>query len=426
MISNFFIWCAGSDKSILSKCSDSERIKHIGFGTLVLIPAILATISMSFVLSTLANVERYPIIFYMGGILWGSIIFSFDRFIVSTHRRKPYNREELNNPAFYIRLFFALILGFIISHPITLFYFDGSIQEKIRDNVSKQRETISNTYDTKINKLQTQINDIKIITLEKERKRDEQAKLVAGEIDGAVLKNATGEKATTGIKGDGTSAKFKRNQYDILSSELILSKNNDSVEIINLNKELLRVQIQKDNALNVYTPALDYLKKVTTLEEIKLQYNVVSITQWMLIIFFIILDIAPVIFKTFSPFGMYDKILLDDTTLIKELDTTSRKQVLQDAYNKINSIYAEEKELNKKPSRKQQFDTVLKRFSITRNIAIGLFIGIVIILIILIWDNTIFNQAIFTIVGLSSFLFGLLANALVEFIKYLVHRNYNE
>jgi Domain of unknown function (DUF4407) len=50
MIGDFFIWCAGSDKTLLSQCTTSERTKHIGFGSLVLIPAILGFISMTYAL----------------------------------------------------------------------------------------------------------------------------------------------------------------------------------------------------------------------------------------------------------------------------------------------------------------------------------------------------------------------------------------
>ena len=133
-LSRFFLWCAGSDEQILKHCSNAERIKHIGFGSLVVIPSILAFISMSFALSTVEIIADYLWIQILGGLIWSAIIFSFDRFIVSTHRKRKSHKSELNNPAFYLRLSFAFLLGIIISHPLVLMYFDGSIKDQLIEN----------------------------------------------------------------------------------------------------------------------------------------------------------------------------------------------------------------------------------------------------------------------------------------------------
>ena len=108
MLGDFFIWCAGSDKTTLKHCPRSERIKHIGFGTLVLVPAILAFVSMTYALSTVGLVQQKLWLAYLGGVIWAAIIFSFDRYIVSTHRRKLSNKDELKSPSFYLRFVFAL------------------------------------------------------------------------------------------------------------------------------------------------------------------------------------------------------------------------------------------------------------------------------------------------------------------------------
>jgi len=139
MISDFFIWCAGSDRNILSKCESSDRIKHIGFGTLVLIPALLGFISMSYALSTIQQINPYPLAYISGGITWGLIVFAFDRFIVSTHKKSSKDIHEFTRISFYARLIFAIFVGIAISHPFVLLWFDRSIQERmIEDNNNKQ------------------------------------------------------------------------------------------------------------------------------------------------------------------------------------------------------------------------------------------------------------------------------------------------
>ena len=141
-IGDFFIWCAGSDTDLLSLCSQKERNKHIGYGTLVLVPAILALVSMSFALSTVEGIKALPILYFLGGLIWSLIIFSFDRFIVSTHIRKMDDRSELKSPAFFLRLGFALILGIVISHPLVMLYFDGSVQDQIAENTALHKKEI--------------------------------------------------------------------------------------------------------------------------------------------------------------------------------------------------------------------------------------------------------------------------------------------
>ena len=149
-ISDFFIWCAGSDTDLLSHCSKKERNKHIGYGTLVLIPAVLAFVSMSFALSTVEGITALPLLYFFGGFIWSLILFSFDRFIASTHIRKMDNKSELKNPAFFLRMGFALILGIVISHPLVMLYFDGSVQDQITENTVAHRKKIEKEFDAKI------------------------------------------------------------------------------------------------------------------------------------------------------------------------------------------------------------------------------------------------------------------------------------
>ena len=97
----FFIWCAGSDQSILEKCPDSERTKHAGFGSLVIVPAVLAFISMSYAVSTLT--ENATVYFVLGTV-WALIVFTFDRFIVSTFRKRKNVARDIFSFAFSLYL----------------------------------------------------------------------------------------------------------------------------------------------------------------------------------------------------------------------------------------------------------------------------------------------------------------------------------
>lgn len=337
-ISNFFIWCAGSDTELLAHCSQKERNKHIGYGTLVLVPAILAFISMSFALSTVALIAEQPLLYYLGGIIWSLIIFSFDRFIVSTHVRRMDNKTELQNPAFYLRLGFALILGIVISHPLVMLYFDGSIQDQISQNIVIEREVIQQKFDNRIIILENKIIQIDSLTNQKLEARDVQAAIVAKEIDGEVIKNAQGEIVTTGLYGKGPSAENKIKQLNILETELVELKNQNIGEKKVLQHEMAQLKQQQDSSMAAYSVSADYLNREIALEQLKSKHTIVRVTQYFLILLFILVDILPFIFKTFSPFGMYDRILLDDAELVKQLDNSSRKIYLEKVYQQINKV----------------------------------------------------------------------------------------
>jgi hypothetical protein len=336
MKGDFFIWCAGSDKELLSKCSNAERNKHIGYGTLVLVPALLAFISMSYALSTIGGIGNKPILYYLGGFLWSLIIFSFDRFIVSTHRRKKSNQEELNNPSFYLRFVFAFILGIVISHPLVMLYFDGSISDKIEANVVLEKKEIQKYFDIRIENVEGQIAYIDSIQLLKERERDMQATVVAKEIDGEVIKNASGELSTTGLYGKGPAAENKIKHLKQLQIDLDNFKKESLVLKATHLKEISLLKEEQKTKIEAFTVSSDYLRRELALSQLKEESDIVGITQWFLICLFILIDVLPVIFKTFAPFGLYDRILLDDSELVKELDNSSRRIYMQKTYEEIN------------------------------------------------------------------------------------------
>jgi hypothetical protein len=334
-ISDFFIWCAGSDTVLLSHCSKKERNKHIGYGTLVLVPATLAFVSMSFALSTVKGITVLPLLYFFGGFIWSLIIFSFDRFIVSTHIRKMDNRSELKNPAFFLRMGFALILGIVISHPLVMLYFDGSIQDQITENTVAHKKKIEKEFDAKIFNIEFKLRRLDSSEKSKLEQRDIQFEIVTKEIDGEVIKNSKGEITTTGIYGKGPSAENKIRQLNTFEDELKSLRVNQVVERKSHNSELAQLKNQQDSTISAYSTYTDYLRREMALEQLKEKHSIVRITQYILILLFILVDILPFIFKTFSPFGMYDRILLDDDLLVQELDNESRREYLEKLYNQI-------------------------------------------------------------------------------------------
>lgn len=139
VVYNFFVWCAGSDRNFLDGCPRFEHIKHAGYGILICIPTLLAFVSMSYAVSTLTDNIIWIL---LSGIFWSFIIFSIDRFIVSTFRKRESVNKDLKSWSFFLRMILAGVLGIALSHPFVLLFFDGSITFELNNQKSIKIETI--------------------------------------------------------------------------------------------------------------------------------------------------------------------------------------------------------------------------------------------------------------------------------------------
>ncbi len=327
MKNNFFIWCAGSDKDVLAKCDKSIRIKHIGVGTLVLIPAVLGFISMSYALSTIDKISGSPLFYITGGLIWGIIVFAFDRFIVSTHRKQQRNVDEFKNITFYLRLCFAVILGVVVSHPFVLLYFDGSIAEKIisdRDNLVKVEER---NYQQSFDTLNVRLNDLV------QTKRCNEQLLTAEQSGNKLILPCGSSSGIPNINGNFPRTKEIKKIIDDIDIEIV----NERSRINARNNELALLKNTSQQNI-VKNTSFDYLKREVTLQKLKKENKIIGLTELFLMLAFMLVDILPLIFKTFSPFSMYDKIVVHDNNLLSELDITSRKEKLQNVYDDINRV----------------------------------------------------------------------------------------
>src|ERR1039457_3428407 len=137
----FLIWLSGADEKILSQCTRlprSERRKFAGFGTTVLIPAILGLFSMGYAVSTFS---KDPRIYIGAGALWFFIVLAIDRFLCATLYKSVVSRQWGYWMAFLFRLAVAGFIGLAVSHPLVLFLFDGTIKQQLADTRRAQVES---------------------------------------------------------------------------------------------------------------------------------------------------------------------------------------------------------------------------------------------------------------------------------------------
>src|SRR6266487_3466928 len=86
----FLWWCAGAHQDLL-KQFPSEHAKYSGLGGVLLATFVLASISAGYAIKTVFNNWLLCLAF---AIIWGLIIFNFDRFVVSTMRKYGVSRKN--------------------------------------------------------------------------------------------------------------------------------------------------------------------------------------------------------------------------------------------------------------------------------------------------------------------------------------------
>ena len=293
----FFLWCAGADLDVLERVPRSETVKQVGFGTLVLVPAVLALFAMTYALSTLtAN----PYVYISGGLVWSAIVFCFDRFIVSTFRKSKSVLDDVSSAVFLSRLVFAIFVGIIVAHPLVLLYFNDTIDERL---ALEGRQKIA-AIEAETTAREQEINDT-IAALKEEirgrelERNDYQARLV-DEIDGIV------SGRTTGIPGRGPSAEEKKLQLDLAQRELEAARSRNLGEIDTLQSRIDQIRLEGNERVASFEQSRDYIARAGALGALAAESVHVRNVQRFLILFFVFVDTLPIVWKGFTPRGPYD------------------------------------------------------------------------------------------------------------------------
>lgn len=306
----FFLWCAGADRDLLDRLPGFEATKQAGFGTLVLIPAVLALFAMTYALSTL---DARPWVYGAGGVLWAAIVFCFDRFLVSSFRKSDSVADDVTSAVFVSRLLLAGFVGMVVAHPLVLLYFDDSIEARLDADRRSRAAAVRADYSERQVALDRPIGTIETQLRRLERQRDDYRARLVDEIDGVV------SGRTTGIAGRGASAAEKKLQLERAEEELASARRRGLARIEALRAEQAAIAAQGREAVRTQRQARDYLARVGALEALAAESPHVDRIQWFLILFFVFVDVLPILFKGLTPAGPYDERLR-----LSEFEVTSR------------------------------------------------------------------------------------------------------
>src|SRR5215471_20564406 len=317
---NFLLYVAGVDPEWIRTVPD--RARYSCMGAVILLTAGAATASLTVALSLVFPHHGWAI-FLPVGILWGAIVFNFDRWIVSSLDYGPISAGDTGasrrstmaskTVQFGVRFIMAALVGLVISEPIVLAIFGPEIDQQL---------TAQHVADTKAQTAQIQAAAARQIAILNQpvtaakknlavatRKANTAHKIYLCELTGQ-CHLPPGE--VTGVAGLGPQttqdlilwrqaerAQNKAQQAFGQTSKRQAAK----VAAVNAQTKILVANatrtIDADNGLLARERAVDTLTRQNP------GFLLRRLLLWMALMF---IDLAPVLLKTFSPPTLYETL----------------------------------------------------------------------------------------------------------------------
>jgi len=322
-ITRFLWWCAGADSYFLMKSPIQDRVKYAGIGGIVFATGLLAAVSGGFAFYTIfktkgdAN-DAETISWGLGlgialfSLIWGTIIFNLDRFIVSsTGKGDGTDSITLKEIGQAIpRIIIAIILGFAISAPLEIKILDSEIkaelskyQEKYTtelnantDKLFKQKQAALEKdkaeYEEKLNTYENQLKgfDVEIDKLVAVQQAEMQDKRAYG--FGPVAKKMQADIDNKRLEKD----KFiKLKEAEVGSWRKQLDFSNEKIN--ELSDELRKSYKDNEKTAHGYDGLL---------KRIQISHEIGGIVPWVILWVFLCIEMGPIFFKMMMTKGPYD------------------------------------------------------------------------------------------------------------------------
>lgn len=359
-LTNLIIKCSGADKEILDQCTIQEKNKFIGIGSTLILTAILASLSGGYAINS--TFKSIPISILIG-IFWGIVIFSLDRYIVTSIDKKGVWWNQLLTA--FPRLLMAFVLAITISKPLELRLFQDAVNKSMREISDASISGCERDWNTERDKLAKRKSE-----LENERKqKTEEIYNKDGIYNDFVIKQGdfksiNNEKQTSisqnnpiiirgtsypiiGYREDGSAIKtMKRTATSI--NALKENKNLKQI-IIDNNSKISQIEIEKSERrktlkTQVETTEKQYAKQINgvqqqiddhnakrsgfiadctsssknakdlpaqlqALSKLTKENESIAWASLLITLLFVILETAPVVVKLLSSKGTYEEIL---------------------------------------------------------------------------------------------------------------------
>lgn len=222
---HFFWWCAGAHAPTLAEFP-TEHSKYNTLGGVLLATFALAALSSGYAFYTIFGEIAWALGF---GLLWGLIIFNFDRFMVSTIRKYGISRGRQWRMALP-RIVLALMIGLTIARPLELKLFEKEINVKVAANLNAKIKRYNSEVDSIYQTMNAPVEaEIARMSIRRKTMEDTLLHLQQGymqEADGTGGSGKRGIEKITLLKQAAyaqTAGQFTR-EFDLLDSSLLANR----------------------------------------------------------------------------------------------------------------------------------------------------------------------------------------------------------
>lgn len=314
------LWVAGVDPMYVQTVAD--RARYTSVGAIVVLTATAATASLTTALALVFAGHGW-LTFLPVGLLWGTIVFSFDRWIVSSVDYGPLQAAEKTRAAhrsrqmskgvqFLVRLIMAGLVGLIISEPIVLAVFGPEISQQLTAqhalDAGGQTAQLNAAQHEQLAVLNGPVKSADAALASATAAADNARIIYICELTGKCSGLPAG--TVTGTPGDGPQAAqdyavwqralSQQQQAQQVADQASASERAAAAALAVQTKARIQAAtttVYSDNGLLAREKALD------TLSQQNSGFLMRRIILWLALMF---VDLAPVLLKTFSPRTLYE------------------------------------------------------------------------------------------------------------------------
>jgi hypothetical protein len=343
---SFLWWCAGAHQKLL-KTFPSEHSKYSGLGGVVLATFVLAALSSGYAIYSIFGSLGWTVLF---GVLWGLIIFNFDRFLISTMRKYGVTQRRQIWMA-VPRLFLALLIGLTIARPLELKIFEKEIDIKVVENVhAKMRlnDSLLQLENTaQLANAQSERNRLIARKTSLEDTLHQLRQAYVQEADGTGGSMSRGIENLTRLKM--TVYNNARLQYTPELASLVGSIGTQDSLILNARStmEQKRKDYEKSALANV-----GFLERNKALSDLAEEEPSVYWASLMISLLIILIEIGPILAKLIMPLGPYDIALAKEELMQMSASETEMRKDKELTSEKKKNFYRRQKELSDEVSDK--------------------------------------------------------------------------
>lgn len=311
--------CSGADQSILKR-SPSDINKQVGLGGCILFTAVFAFLAAAYAVHLIFDQLFLSIVV---GLLWATMIFNLDRFIVSSmkHKGSFLSRLFLAAP----RIVMAVVIAFVMATPIELRLFEKEINTELtmmqEEERLAQKNAIEQRFADDFSFKQNEINDIEaqlsLVELEKNRLLQDALK----EADGTGGSQRRNMGPIYRLKMDAAATAAK--EYDQL-------RNESGLQIASLKEDLDELERKKTEAFESL-PEPDFggiAGRIQALDQLSDTYPKVGVAHQFIFFLFLMIECSPLLVKLISSRSPYD-LHLNQHELSAELHSKELSTIRQ-------------------------------------------------------------------------------------------------